>query len=294
MKRTLLSLFSSVFLLVALCLVQMPAAHADNWYWLSSDSKYSKYFDPASVVKQLEVETSRGKVPTLLAAWTRTTYSYGGAQETLAAYGLSKQITNPALLSYSYALVHIDPQQRTLQYQEEAFYDAKGNRIWHSDTPGSSKEINSQSFDEAFYDAIVDQAFATEAEREHAKAKDRWLSLWEEPTVDGQRTSMMVDTSTLRMKGNNLIGWYWQETKDSNGNVIEIKFLKQAVNLQQGSEKVISGQYWSQQTGWEVLKDIDGIYRSIRRGTVRYDGLESLRSYVQGHEWWVNRYRIDN
>ena len=245
MKRTLLSLFSSVFLLVALCLVQMPAAHADNWYWLSSDSKYSKFFDPASVVKQMEVETSRGKVPTLLAAWTRTTYSYGGAQETLAAYGLSK-------------------------------------------------EINSQSFDEVFYDAIVDQAFATEAEREHAKAKDRWLSLWEEPTVDGQRTSMMVDTSTLRMKGNNLIGWYWQETKDSNGNVIEIKFLKQAVNLQQGSEKVISGQYWSQQTGWEVLKDIDGIYRSIRRGTVRYDGLESLRSYVQGHEWWVNRYRIDN
>ena len=287
------TMLSCLFVLAALVqLVQLPVAQADSWYWLSSDSKYSKFFDPTSVYTEESAKTSHGNVPIAIRAWTRTNYSYGGAQETLAAYKLTKLIPDATQLSYSYAQGLINPQNRTLQYLEEAFYDAKGTRLWHTTAPGRLKEINSQEFDEAFYTAIVDETFRTEQETERAKAKDRWLSLWEEATLDGHRTSVMVDTSTLRLRDKNVIGWFWQETKDSNGAVLEIKFLKRAINLPQGSEKVVSGKYWSAKTGWQPMRDMDGIYRAIRTGTAKYTGLQALRNYAKTHQDWLTRYQI--
>jgi len=294
MKKCIERLAGLVCLLLAVVVVQgtaLPVAQAE-WYWLSSDSKYSKYFDPSSVYTEEAAKTAKGSVPIAIRAWTRTNYSYGGAQETLAAYKLTSLIPNPGQLNYSYAQVLINPQNRTLQYVEEAFYDATGKRLWHTTTPGRLKEINSQEFDEAFYTAIVDETFRTEQETQRAKAKDRWLSLWEESLVDGQRTSVMADTSTLRLRDKNLIGWFWQETKDSNGNVLEIKFLKLAVNLPQGSEKVVSGKYWSAQTGWQPLRDMDGIYRAIRTNTPKYSGLQVLRDYAQKNHSWLTRYQL--
>lgn len=278
--------------LTALCL-QPATAQADGWYWLSSDSKYSKYYDPKSVYTEESAKGPQGDTPIAVKAWTRTNYAYAGAKETIAAYKLQNVIPDPGKFAYSYAQVLVSPQNRTLQYMEEAFYDKQGNRLWHTTTPGSVKEINSQAFDETFYTAIVDAAFNSNREQERAKARDRWLSLWEQTTVDGNRISMMTDTTTLRLRGDNLIGWFWQETKDNNGAVLEIKFLKLAINLPQGSEKVVSGRYWSQQTGWTTLRDIDGIYRAIRKNTPKYEGLEMLRIYVQDHRSWVQRYQLE-
>ena len=113
-----------------------------SWYWLGSDDKYSKYFDPASVVITASVATDRGKVPTEIKVWTKTTYSYGGAQETLEAYGLSSKFPDPNQLAYSTAQLVIKPQYRTIQYAAEHFYNKNGEIIWSKADPKAvEKEI---------------------------------------------------------------------------------------------------------------------------------------------------------
>lgn len=263
-----------------------------EWYWLSSDDKYSKYYAVKTVKVTKSAKTAHGEVPTEIEAWTKTTYSYGGAQETIANYEIKNLIPNPTNLSYSLAEVQINPQNRTIQYLRENFYDASGKVIW-SKTSGRVKEINSQEFDEDFYDAIVDAVFR-QGEQERSKAKDRWIDLWEIKAPDGSLTRLTADTTTMRRKGENLILWEWQENKNAQGKIQEVKFMKKNVNLPKGTEKIISGKYWSPQKGWQTLDDdMDGAYRVIDEKSPEYKGLVRLRAFADGYSSWVNRYSID-
>lgn len=293
MKRVFRMFFAACILAVTLA-VQMGAAHAaDGWYWLSSDDKYSKFYDPTSVVVTHSAATTHGQVATEIAAWTKTSYSYAGAEETIAAYGLQKLIPDPAKFAYSLAEVVINPQNRTLQYAKEEFYDASG-KVLYSHVDGRLKEITSQEFDEAFYDVIVDAVFAV-GEVKRAKADDRWITLWESTTPDGVRTHATADTTTMRMKGENLIFWKWTETKDGTGRVTEIKFQKAAENLPQGTERIIRGTYWTPAGGWKKLEDdADGAYRMIPAKSVEYKGITKLRAYAKGYSMWLNRYSIED
>ena len=279
-----------------LCLCATSFALADDaggtdWYWLSSDEKYSNFFDPASVVATASVETARGRVPTEIEAYIKTGYSYGGAQETIAAYGIGEVIPDPAQLAFSVALLKVNPQNRTVQYMKEDFYDASGRVLW-SHTDGREKEINSQSFDEQYYDAIVDHVFH-QHELERRVAQDRWQDLWTSE-VDGFTTTAIADTTTMRRKGDNLIYWEWDTVKNVAGDTLEIKFLKKAVNLPQGTERIVAARYWSGQTGWKDMEDdMGGAYRLIKSGMPQADGLTVLRLYAKDHAAWVDRYRID-
>lgn len=284
----LLGLLAALFVLLP-----MQAAQADGWYWISSNDKYSKFFDPVSVVTQSSAKTNHGEVPTRIDAVTKTTFSYGGAKETIANYRLGQLIPNPANLGYSIATVSVNPQNRTIQYLHETFFTPAGQPIWRSGA-GRVKEVNSQEFDEDFYTAILDQATGKDDETNRRTAKDRWLTLWEDSTVDGQRTSMMADTTTMRMKDRNIIFWAWQETKNSNGQVLEIKFMKKAVNPAQGTERTINGKYWSPQTGWQNLTGDMVNYRMVRATDPRYKGITTLRTYIENHRAWVNRYSLDD
>ena len=283
-------------LMFVLCLCATSFALADDaggtdWYWLSSDEKYSNFFDPASVVATASVETARGRVPTEIEAYIKTGYSYGGAQETIAAYGIGEVIPDPAQLSFSVALLKVNPQNRTVQYMKEDFYDASGHVLW-SHTDGREKEINSQSFDEQYYDAIVDHVFH-QHELERRVAQDRWQDLWTSE-VDGLTTTAIADTTTMRRKGDNLIYWEWDTVKNVAGDTLEIKFLKKAVNLPQGTERIVAAHYWSGQTGWKDMEDdMGGAYRLIKSGMPQADGLTVLRLYAKDHAAWVDRYRID-
>lgn len=265
-----------------------------EWFYLSADDKYGKYFEPESVKVVKKVITSEGKeVPTEIEAWTKTTYTHAGAKMTIDAYDIRSILPNPNMLSYSIALLRINPQNRTIQYAREDFYDSTGKLTW-STTEEKIKEINVQSFDEIFYAAIVDEVFR-HGEMERKNAKDRWIDLWSATDEEGNTTTVTADTTTMRLKGSNLILWEWQETKNQEGKVIEIRFMKKAVNLSQGTEKISQGDVWKPNSaGWNELSDENGgAYRMIRGDEPEYKGLVRLRAYAKGYSTWVSRYSID-
>lgn len=265
----------------------------DVWYWLASDNKYSKYFDPSTVkVLKMSKRDDGREIATEIEAWTKTTYSYEGAAETIDNYGIKSLLPDPARLNYSLALLKINPQNRTIQYAREDFYDSYGRVIW-SKAEGRIKEINSQSFDEDFYCAIVDEVFS-QGERERKNAPDRWIDLCKIINRDASITTITADTTTMRLKGSNLIVWEWQDTRDPNGNVTEIRFMKKAVNLPQGTERITNGEIWTPHHGWqELIDENDGAYVMINGDAPEYKGLVRLRAFAKGYSAWVNRYSID-
>ena len=284
-------LLSLLFLLL-LC----PAAFADDgraWTWLSSNDKYSKFYAPASVrVTQSVMPTGKKEaVATELTADIRTSFSYEGAEETIRNYKIGHVITSPSQLSYAIAQVRVVPQTRLLQYVGETFYDAAGNVLW-SKGVGTEKEMNSQQFDEEFYAAIVDMVFH-QGEMNRLRADDRWILLWTDETASGIKTQVTADTSTMRRMGDNLVFWAWTEVRDADGKAVEIKFDKRAVNLPQGTERIVTGRYWSPSDGWQPLDDgYEGAYRMIVREAPEGRGLIRLRAFADGYSTWVNRYQV--
>ena len=269
------------------------AADARAWTWLSSNEKYSKFYAPASVrvTERVTLGGKTGTVATEITAEIKTSFSYEGAEETIRNYKIGHVIENPARLSYAVAQVRVVPQSRTLQYLGETFYDAAGEVLW-SKGGGKEKEMNSQQFDEEFYAAIVDMIFR-QGEMARLRADDRWILLWSDETSAGVRTQVTADTSTMRRAGDNLIFWAWTEVRDAQGRVVEIKFDKRAVNLPQGTERIISGRYWSPEDGWQPLEDdYEGAYRMIARESAEERGLIRLRAFADGYSTWVRRYQL--
>lgn len=286
-----------LFLLMLLCACVFTvngtalAAPGDDigWYWISSDDKYTKSYAPVEVKVE---KYSDNHVPCLIKAITKTGYSFGGAKETLENYGL-KDI-QPTRLSYSIATVLVNPQQRTMAYVDEVFYDSAGQELWSKSSQNLKyKEINSQEFDEDFYVYIVDTVFGM-GEVERSKADDRWLMLWQKTDKDGGTVHSMADTTTMRFHDDdNLIYWEWQEVKNPQGAVTEIRFQKKAVNLPQETEKIVRYMHWGSQ-GWHDLteSDTDGNYHAITKNSEGYEALTRLRVYEGDYEPWVTRYSL--
>lgn len=292
MKKRVLSYMSVLLLsMFAMCSMAIAAVgdvpKEADWYWISSDTKYSKYYGTDKVT----VEQAFGSVPVKINAWTKTAYTLEGAEETFKNYDISD--IAPQRLSYSLAEVTINPQNRTFAYIQEYFYDANGKLLWEKVyDPVHPKEINSQQFDEDFYVNIVD-AVLGKGEDERRRAEDRWLTLWQSEGADGSSRSM-ADTTTMRMKGENIIYWEWQEYKNAAGGVTEVKFQKKAVNLNHATAKVNRYQHWDAVHSWQdYTKNIDGMYYAIESGSAEDKGLTALRQYVDEHEDWVYRYSLD-
>ena len=290
MKKIFLALlFTTIFF------IPLNAVAETQWFWLDSNDKYSKYFNPDSVTVKKKVVTSDGRdIAIEIEAWTKTTYSYEGAEETIKNYNIKNVLPDPNSLSYSLALLRVNPQNRTLQYIREDFYNQKDQVVW-SKEEGRVKEITSQTFDEEFYCAIVDEVFRMgERDRKRAPTSERWLELWTYTDGEGITTSLSADTTTMRLKGSNLILWEWQVAKNSAGKTIEIRFMKKSVNLTQGTETIKDGQVWTPTNAWKPLKDdYDGAYRMIKSDEPDYKGLVRLRAYVKSNQNWVTRYSLE-
>lgn len=285
-----LGLLMPFLFLLALC----PTVLAEDgraWTWLSSNDKYSKFYAPASVRVTSSVAGAGGSVATEITGEIKTGFSYEGADETIRNYKIGHVIQNPGQLSYAVAQVRVSPQKRTLQYTGETFYDAAGHVLW-SKGEGTEKEMNSQQFDEEFYAAIVDMVFHR-GELARLRADDRWILLWSDEMASGVKTQVTADTSTMRRVRDNLVFWAWTEVRNADGKVVEIKFDKRAVNLPQGTERIVTGKYWSSAGGWQPLEDgYEGAYRMIARGTPEERGLVRLRAFADGYSTWVTRYQI--
>jgi len=278
-----------LFLLFTFLIANIQVASAETeWYWISSDSKYTKYFAPERVV----VSAQKNNTATQIEAWTKTAYAYAGAAETIANYGIQAIIPDPATLSYSLARLHINPQDRTTEYVQEIFYDANGNVLWSKDTSTPIvKEINSRAFDEDFYCLIVDQVF-NKNETKQSKASDRWLTLWKSDAADGS-TVCWADTTTIRVRGNTATLWVWEE-RNTSGKVTEIKFRKKVYNLTNETSKVVTYNYWNETKGWIVETDgIDGRFNSIVPDSNEDVGIKELKKYIESHKDWVSRYNVE-
>lgn len=279
-----------LFLLFTFLIANIQVASAQTeWYWISSDSKYTKYFAPERVV----VSAQKNNIATQIEAWTKTVYAYAGAAETITNYGIQAIIPDPAKLSYSLARLHINPQDRTVEYVQEIFYDANGNVLWSKDTSTPIvKEINSRAFDEDFYCLIVDQVFKKN-EAKQSKASDRWLTLWKSESTDGS-TVCWADTTTIRLRGNTATLWVWEEQNNVSGKVVEIKFRKKVYNLTNETSKIVTYNYWNESKGWIVETDgIDGRFNSIVPDSNEDVGIKELKKYIESHKDWVSRYNLE-
>ena len=291
MNSRLIRIVSLIVLsLFVMCSMAFAATDSKEWFWLNSDEKYSKYYSPSDVRTMQAFDGIAVKIR----AWTKTTYSPGGAQETLENYNITD--INPLDLSYSLAEVHINPQNRTLAYVQELFYDADGRVLWQKEyNPLRYKEMTSQEFDEDFYAFIVDAVFG-QGEVERRSASDRWLLLWQEALADGGSVVCMADTTTMRVNGENIIFWEWQEYKNATGGVTQIRFMKKAVNLSQYTGKIIRYQHWNGREGWKdyTEAETDGAYHAIERGSTEEKELLQLSSYDRTHSKWVHRYSLSD
>ncbi len=270
--------------------IAVPRVEAaeQQWTWIASDQKYGKFYAPSNV----KIKSQMNGVATCITAWIKTSYTPGGAQEAIANYGIEASIPDPRVLSYSLALVEVIPQERKITYIQENFYDASGKIIWSKVyEPPKEYEVNSQSYEEDYYVALVDQVFY-HGERAMKDAPDRWKLLWSSETAGGGSTEAMADMTTMRLVGGNLIYWEWQETKNKDGELLEVKHMKKSLNPDQGTEKIIRGDVWTTAAGWQELKT-DGRYEAIPKGGGAYHGLERLRAIVKGYQYWLNRYRTD-
>lgn len=291
-------MLKKIFTLAIICaaIFMTGTARAEvNWFWLDSNDKYSKYFNPETVEIKKKVVTNDGReIAIEIEAWTKTTYSYEGAAETIKTFELTKILPDPRKLSYSLALVRVNPQNRMLQYVHEDFYDSNNQIVW-SREENRIKEINSQSFDEEFYCAIVDEVFQLgERDRKRAPTAERWIELWTYTDEKGNTKNLTADTTTMRLKGSNLVLWEWEVTKNSAGQTLEIRFMKKAVNLTQGSESIKDGKIWTPTNSWKKLEDeFDGAYRMIKTDEPDYKGLVRLKAYVKNNPNWVTRYSLD-
>ena len=286
MKR--LPCFSLLVLICSFLIMNTALANV-VWKEIAVDGNYGKLYQPSSV----KVVSATNGVATLIRATIKTTYNLEAAQETIAGYEIGNIIADPSKLAYSVADVEINPQNRTIRYAKEDFYDTTDKVIWSAE-PREPKEVHKERiFEEDYYATIVDAVFH-QGERERCKAGDRWRTLWQETEKDGSTAVSMADTSTMRQRGENtLIFWEWIEKKTLAGQTTEVQFLKKAVRLNDGTQKIIEGKKWTPQTPKWVTVASSGVYEKIPTKGAKAGGLQFLRAYHKGYQYWLNRYRTD-
>ena len=283
-------IFAFIFAFLILSVVS-NTVNAAGWYWLSSDSKYTKEFDPNSVVATKTKKVNGKDIATEIMVWTKTSYSYQGAADTIKTYNIDHLIKDPNTLAYSLAQMVINPQERTVYYKQENFYDKQGKPLY-TKSNSRVKEINSQEFDEAFYAAAVDEIFRM-GEMARRKAKDRWITLWSAP-VANETVTVTADTTTFRLRSNNLIFWEWEEHKNLENQVVEIRFQKKRINVETGAEQLMEGKVWTAKNGWKNISDpFEGRFHKIEPASPAIKGIERLKAYAKGYSTWVNRYSTE-
>lgn len=85
----------TVLMVFTLFHTQISFAADSEWYWISSDDKYSKYFS----MTRITTVSSQNNIPTCIEDWIKTGYAPGGAAETIA--NMKLPINDPNQLVHS-------------------------------------------------------------------------------------------------------------------------------------------------------------------------------------------------
>ena len=273
----------AILMVFSLIHASVSFAADSEWYWISSDDKYSKFFS----MTRITTVSSQNNIPTCIEDWIKTGYAPGGAAEAIS--NMKLPIDDPNKLSYSLARIQINPQERTLRYMEEIFYDKDGTALYTLKYSNPIvKDINSQSFDEKFYAMIVDRVF-NKGEGGRLISKDRWLTLWDNSSGDSA-----ADTATMRQVGNDIYTWIWQENKDNAGNVSSIQFMKKQYNTKSLTANTLKYHFWSAQTGWEDrTSSVTGTHSIVPESTEDVE-FGKIKSYAANNPSWVFRYQLNN
>ncbi len=283
LKNIICITMMTITALVGSLSLQTALAADSEWYWISSDDKYSKYFS----MTRINITARENNIPTCIDDWIKTGYAPGGAAE--AIKNMNLPIQDPNEMTYSLAHIQINPQERTLSYLEEIFYNKDGKALYtlKYDNP-RIRDINSQSFDEKFYAMIVDRVF-NKGEGGRLISKERWLNLWSNAAGDSS-----ADTATLRQIGNNVITWVWQENKNDDGVVNSIQFMKKEYNLQNLSARTLKYSYWSADSGWvDNTPSLDKNMHSIIPESTEDLEFQKIKSYAANNPSWAQRYQIN-
>lgn len=272
----------TVLIIFGLIQAQTSFAADSEWYWISSNDKYSKYFS----MTRIRTVASQNNIPTTIEDWIKTGYAPGGAAETISNMNLP--IKDPNQLVYSLARIQINPQERTLRYIEEIFYDKNGKALYTLNyAKPVDKDINSQSFDEKFYAMIIDRVF-NKGEGGRLIADNRWLTLWSNTSGDSN-----ADTATMRQVGSDVYVWIWQQNKDNAGNVTSIQFEKKQYNLSSLSAKTLKYNFWSANTGWiDKTASLDKNMHSIIPESTEDVEFQKIKQYAAANPSWVKRYQL--
>lgn len=272
----------TVLIIFGLINAQTSFAADSEWYWISSNDKYSKYFS----MTRIRTVASQDNIPTNIEDWIKTGYAPGGAAETIS--NMKLPINDPNELVYSLARIQINPQERTLRYIEEIFYDKNGKPLYTLNYANPvDKDINSQSFDEKFYAMIVDRVF-NKGEGGRLISDNRWLTLWSNSSGDSS-----ADTATMRQVGNDVFVWLWQENKDGAGNVSSIQFEKKQYNVSALTAKTLKYNFWSANTGWvDRTASLDKNMHSIVPESTEDVEFQKIKQYAANNQAWVKRYQL--
>lgn len=273
----------SILILFMLTFTSITIANAasPNWYWISSNDKYSKFF----ATNFIRITHKENNIPTTVEDWVKTNYSLDGARETIK--NMKLPIANPADLSYSIATVQLNPQARTICYLDEIFYDKNGKALYRA-IPAKPihKDINSRSFDEKFYTMIIDRVF-NQGETSRLSSKTRWLNLW-----NNDKGTASADTATIRRIGNNVIVWIWQENKN-NTTISSIQFMKKEYNLKTGEVRTIRYDFWSPKTNWvdRTATDAKG-FHNANTTTTELAEFTAIKAFANRYPKWSTRYQL--
>ena len=261
--------------------VALSAFAETKWEWICSDNKYSQFFAPETLEKDTVIKT--------ITVWTKTTYSYEGAEKTIKAYGKEGLITDPSRLSFSMSRVKMDTQERKILYLDKIFYDANGKVLWRKQQNNNWKEITPYCYNEKIFYGIMDYIFHRQ-DFKMVNDKDRWIPV-AYSEKNGNSTGIWTDKLSIINFDNYATAYKRSTTRDSDNNVIrEIEF-KVKYNFSNNSITFTRMSVWEINKGWFItnheIKDNPSAIVPGSQGEYEYT---TIRDFIKNNNDFVNRY----
>ena len=274
---------NKIFILTLVILsITLPAFAETKWEWICSNNKYSQFFAPETLDQNITSKT--------ITVWTKTTYSYEGAEKTIKSYNKDNLITDPSRLSYSMSRIIINPQERKILYLSEVFYDTNGKSLWAEQSNNDWDEITPYSYNEKIFYGILDYVYHRQDLNMVNDDKNRWIPIAYDEK-DGKSSGLWIDKLSIIKYDNYATAWERHITRDSSNKVINKIEVKIRYNFFNNSTKFICISVWEINKGWVVSKnDVNEAPNTVipdSQGEYEYN---TIRDFIKNNSDFIDRY----